>query len=372
MTAVAQDARAVLLPISRSLTVEPWLQDFLRAGGRSVLLASSPEEYAARRISDERRAAESAETIRRFTAAVAAASPGPVLAAVDAEPAGVQRLEHLLPPLPGRASIAAMPADALTQAFCGYARAARDLGVTLFLGPVVDHVTGQNPWLQDRTLPGGLDEIARIAVLYAGAVQAAGIIATAKHFPGHSDLAAHPAAEDVTLRLAREHVERNLEPFRRLIDAGVAAVMVGPVTVAAIDPEHPAASSRPLVDLLRRNLGFEGLIVSDDLDLVSTMQGRSLGEVAVSSIAAGVELLLIPGGSAVAEITQALTSAAGNGQISAAALARAAGKVRALANRANRPNRADGADRSDLRSAHGTPLPDGSPQAQGPKGTPHR
>jgi beta-N-acetylhexosaminidase len=372
MTAVAQDARAVLLPISRSLTVEPWLQDFLRAGGRSVLLASSPEEYAARRISDERRAAESAETIRRFTAAVAAASPGPVLAAVDAEPAGVQRLEHLLPPLPGRASIAAMPADALTQAFCGYARAARDLGVTLFLGPVVDHVTGQNPWLQDRTLPGGLDEIARIAVLYAGAVQAAGIIATAKHFPGHSDLAAHPAAEDVTLRLAREHVERNLEPFRRLIDAGVAAVMVGPVTVAAIDPEHPAASSRPLVDLLRRNLGFEGLIVSDDLDLVSTMQGRSLGEVAVSSIAAGVELLLIPGGSAVAEITQALTSAAGNGQISAAALARAAGKVRALANRANRPNRADGADRSDLQSAHGTPLPDGSPQAQGPKGTPHR
>lgn len=363
MTAVSQDARAVLLPISRSLTVEPWLQDFLRAGGRSVLMASSPEEYAARRISDARRAAESAETILSFTSAVTAVSPGPVLAAVDAEPTGVQRLEHLLPPLPGRQSISKMPEEALAQAFSGYARAARDLGVTLFLGPVVDHITGENPWLQDRTLPGGLDEIARIAVLYTDAVQAAGIIATAKHFPGHSDLAAHPAAEDVTLRLAGEHVERNLEPFRRLIDAGVGAVMVGPVTVEAIDPEHPAASSRRLVDLLRRNLGFEGLIVSDDLDLVSTMQGRSLGEVAVSSIAAGVELLLIPGGSAVAEITEALTSAAGNGRISAAALARAAGQVRALA---------DGSASSDLRSARRTPLPDGRPQAQEPKETSHR
>ena len=79
MTAVSQDVRAVLLPISHSLTVEPWLQDFLRAGGRSVLLASSPEEYAARRISDARRAAESAEAIRslhhRRHRRVARASP---------------------------------------------------------------------------------------------------------------------------------------------------------------------------------------------------------------------------------------------------------------------------------------------------------
>jgi beta-N-acetylhexosaminidase len=362
MNAVSQDARAVLLPISRSLTVEPWLQDFLCAGGRSVLMASSPEEYAARRISDARRAAESAETIRGFTAAVNAVSPGPVLAAVDAEPAGVQRLEHLLPPLPGRQSISEMPEEALEQAFSGYAHAARDLGVTLFLGPVVDHITSQNPWLQDRTLPGGLDAIGRVAVLYTDAVQAAGIIATAKHFPGHSDLAAHPASEDVTLWLPRDHVERNLEPFRRLIDARVGAVMVGPVTVEAIDPENPAASSRRLVDVLRRDLGFEGLIVSDDLDLVSTMKGRSLGEVAVSSIAAGVELLLIPGGSAVEEITEALTSAVGNERISAA-LARAAGKVRALA---------DGSASWDLRSARRTPPSDRRPQAQEPKETSHR
>jgi beta-N-acetylhexosaminidase len=363
MTAVSQDAHAVLLPISRSLTVEPWLQDFLRAGGRSVLMASSPEEYAARRISDARRAAESAATIRSFTAAVNAVSPGPVLAAVDAEPTGVQRLEHLLPALPGRQSISEMPEQELEQAFSDYARAARDLGVTLFLGPVVDEITGKNAWLQDRTLPGGLDEIGRVAVLYTGAVQAAGIIATAKHFPGHSDLAAHPASADVTLRLAREHVERNLGPFRRLIDAGVGAVMVGPVTVEAIDPENPAASSRRLVDLLRRDLGFGGLIVSDDLDLVSTMKGRSLAEVAISSIAAGVELLLIPGGSAVDEITEALTSAAGDERISAPALARAAGKVRALA---------AGAASSDLRSARRTPLPDRGPQAQEPRETSHR
>jgi beta-N-acetylhexosaminidase len=331
MTAVSQDARAVLLPICDRLSVEVWLGDFLREGGRSVLMASSAEEYAARRIGDARRAAESVQTIRSFTAAVASVAAKPVLVAIDAEPTGVQRLEHLLPALPDRQHISRMPDEALARMFSEYAQAAHGLGVTLFLGPVVDEITGTNAWLQGRILADGLDAIGRIAALYTAAVQAAGIIATAKHFPGHSDLAAHPAHEDVTLRLTRKHVERNLGPFRCLIDAGVGAVMVGPVTVEAIDPENPAGSSRRLVDLLRHDLGFEGLIVSDDLDLVSTTKGRSLGEVAVSSIAAGVELLLIPGGSAVHEIGEALTSAVENEWISAAALAHAAGKVRALA-----------------------------------------
>jgi len=318
MTAVPGDAHAVLLPICPSLTVEPWVDDFLRAGGRSVLMASSPEEYAARRISDARRAAESAEDIRGFTAAVTAASPEPVLVAVDAEPTGVQRLEHLLPSLPDRNSIGQMPEEVLERAFFDYAQAARDLGVTLFLGPVADHITGTNLWLNGRTLADDLESIARIAVLYGTTVQAAGIAATAKHFPGHSDLAANPVHEDVTLQLGRDHVERNLMPFQRLVDAGVSAVMVGPVTVEAIDPGNPAASSRVLVDLLR------------------TMKGRSLGEVAVSAVAAGVDLLLIPGGAAVRETAEALTAAVEDGQLTATALAAAAAKVRTLADAAAR------------------------------------
>lgn len=348
MTAVRGDVHAVLLPICGSLTVEPWTDDFLRAGGRSVLMGSSAEEYTARRISDERRAAEPAEAMRAFTAAVAARSPGPVLVAVDAEPTGVQRLEHLLPPLPDRNSIGQMPEEALEQAFSDYARAARDLGVTLFLGPVADHITGTNLWLNGRTLADDLESIARIAVLYCKTVQAAGIAATAKHFPGHSDLVANPVHEAVTLQLGRDHVERNLMPFQRLVDAGVSAVMVGPVTVDAIDPENPAASSRVLVDLLRQGLGFGGLIVSDDLDAVSTMKGRSLGEVAVSAVAAGVELLLIPGGAAVRETAEALTGAVEDGRLTAATLAAAADKVRALAR---------AAARKDLGSAMSGPHP---------------
>jgi beta-N-acetylhexosaminidase len=144
------------------------------------------------------------------------------------------------------------------------------------------------------------------------------------------------------LQLGRDHVERNLMPFQRLVDAGVSAVMVGPVTVEAIDPGNPAASSRVLVDLLRQGLGFDGLIISDDLDAISTMKGRSLGQVAVSAVAAGVELLLIPGGTAVRETAEALTAAVEDGQLTAAALAAAATKVRALA---------DAAARKVLRSA---------------------
>ena len=198
------------------------------------------------------------------------------------------------------------------------------------------------PW------PAAWSAIARIAVLYTNAVQAAGIVATAKHFPGHSDLAAHPAPEDVTFRLARDHVERNLEPFQRLIDAGVGAVMVGPGHGRGHRPGESGRFVARAGGPAPPGLGFEGLIVSDDLDVVSTMKGRSLGEVAVSAVAAGVELLLIPGGSAVAEIAEALTGAVEDGRLSAATLARAAGKVRALA---------DGSARRDLGSARRVRFP---------------
>jgi len=329
-TTLAQDARAVLLPISDSLTMTDWVAAFLRGGGRSVLVASSGEEYAARRISDERRAAESAHGIRDYVAAVREEAGTDVLVAVDAEPTGVQRLEHLLPELPGRDRIGSLTDEQLRAVFGEYARAARELGVTLFLSPVLDEITGENPWLRGRIMGDDLETIARIGVAYAEAVQAEGITATAKHFPGHSDLFANPVFEDITLRIPRAQVERNLLPFARMIGAGVGAVMVGPVTVEALDPTNPAATSNAVISLLRDTLGFEGLIISDDLDAASTLKGASLADTVVRSIAAGVELLLVPGGDSVRESAEAVTAAIDDGRLTRATLAAAAAKVRSL------------------------------------------
>ncbi len=326
-------AHAVLLPIHDTFDTHGWFGDFLAGGGRGVLMASSPGEYAARRISDERRAHETAEHIRDFAARANEVAGRPVVLAVDAEPAGVQRLEHLLPPIPGRPALSALGESELRDAFGAYGMAARDLGVSLFVGPVLDVITGVNDWLTDRTMSSDLDDAGRIGVAYTTAVQATGMTAMAKHFPGHPDLPANAIYCDVVLDVDRGVVDRNIEPFRRLIAAGVGSVMVGPTIVTAIDSDQPSATSTVMIDLLR-SLGFAGIVVSDDLDAASTMAGRSLGEVAVASVIAGVQMLLIPGAHQhVSECVTALVNAVDAGRLPLQSLQSAAEAVDAFADR---------------------------------------
>lgn len=309
MTDIARSAHAVLFPISDTFDTTGWFGEFLRNGGRSVLMASSAPEYAARRISDERRAREKADHIADFGARANATAGAPVVLAADAEPAGVQRLEHLLPAIPGRDALAERSDGDLHDAFAAYARSARSMGVSMFVGPVLDVITGTNDWLTDRTMSDSLDQVGRIGAVYARAVQSEGVTAMAKHFPGHPDLPANAIYEDVVMSADRGVVDRNIEPFVRLIDAGVGSVMVGPSIITAIDADQPAATSPVVIGLLR-SLGFDGLVVSDDLDAASTMRGRTLGEVAVASVAAGVQMLLVPGGADhIAECVDALVEA---------------------------------------------------------------
>ncbi|WP_142282740.1 glycoside hydrolase family 3 N-terminal domain-containing protein [Mycobacterium aquaticum] len=333
MNDVSRAAHTVLFPISHTFDTDGWFGDFLTRGGRSVLMASSAEEYAARRISDERRARETAEHIRDFGARANARAGRPVVLAVDAEPAGVQRLEHLLPRIPGRADFPSRTDEQLHAAFGAYGAAARELGVSMFVGPVLDVITGSNAWLTDRTMATELAEAGRIGAAYTTAVQAHGVTAMAKHFPGHPDLPANAIYADVVLDLAADEVDRNIEPFRRLIAEGVGSVMVGPTVVTGIDPVEPAATSKVLIDLLRAQ-GFSGIVVSDDLDAASTMRGRSLGEVAVASVAAGVQMLLIPGARQhVSECVDALVHAVGAGELALEVLQSAAAAVDSLADR---------------------------------------
>ena len=334
---VADDAHAVLMPMVDALHIEPWLASFLAAGGCSVLMALPAEEYNTRQISATRRATEDTAAIQDFTAAVQDAAGTAVVIGIDAEVGGVHRLQHLLPPLPARSDISSLSDAALFDAFHKHAHAARALGVSLFLGPVLDMVTGSNAWLDGRMMIEDFTRTSAVGVLYSEAVQAAGIIATAKHFPGHPHLAGHPGHDVVRLDINQEEVLANIAPFVDAGAAGVQAVMLGPVVVDAVDPDSPAATSKLVVDLLRVEVGFSGLIISDDLDLPSTMVGRPLGEVAVESLRAGVQLLLVTGGQAVAQIATELQSAVASGVLPRSALARAADAVRKLTYRAAVP-----------------------------------
>ncbi|MEV6823680.1 glycoside hydrolase family 3 N-terminal domain-containing protein [Amycolatopsis sp. NPDC051102] len=328
MTEFERAAHAVLLPVAGELTAEPWLRDLVGRGTRAVLIGETRAEYVARAMTPERRAAESAADFGAFTAELADAAAEPLLFAVDQEPWGIARLHDLVPAFPAADVLSGLPDEEIAVAAAAVASAARALGVTVFLAPVLDVLSGENPWLTGRTLPFGHAEVGRIAAAFVTGVQGAGVLAVAKHFPGHPELALDPALHDTTLAAS---VPANLHPFRRVVAAGVRAVMTGPVVVPAIDPAEPASTSAATVGLLRRELGFDGLVVSDDLDAPATTRGRSLLETVMAALDAGADLLLLPGGPELAGLAARIAARASTDDPFAARLTEAAARVRKTA-----------------------------------------
>ena len=328
MSRIRRDAHTVLLPVAGDLTVPPWLRNLLQAGTRTVVMGESRAEYVARRMTPERRRAESPEVVRAFGAAVVDVAGEPVRIAVDQEPWGITRLHDLVPAFPQAQVLAEMSDDDIDGAAAAVAEAALLVGVDMFLSPVLDVLTGANPWLEGRTLRADHAEVGRIAAAFVRGVQSAGVTAVAKHFPGHPVVEKDPA-EHAESRLIAEHsVDEAFAPFRRVIDAGVCAVMTGPVIVDAVDPNEPASTSRLTVDKLRNALGFDGLVVSDDLDTPATILGRPLLTTVLASLEAGVDLLLLPGGPELPELAEQIAEHARGSRTFEVRLAEAAGRVR--------------------------------------------
>ncbi|MFH9066882.1 glycoside hydrolase family 3 N-terminal domain-containing protein [Streptomyces coeruleorubidus] len=330
MSQHTRDAYAVLLPVVSELSVSPWLRTLLERGTVAVLPGESREEYVARRMSPGRRATETAADFTRFVTEVEDLAVAPVLVAVDQEPWGIQRLHGLVPSYPEPSLLPQLSDEEIRSSSKAVAAAAAGLGVNVFLAPVLDILTGTNPWLEGRSLALKPEEVGRIAAAVVTGVQEGGVVAVAKHFPGFPQLDLDPALEDTVLA-AQVTDEGDLIPFRRAIEAGVGAIMLGPAVVEALDPSEPAATSTTTVDFLRRSLAFSGLIVSDDLDAPSTTHGRSLVDTVFASIEAGAELLLLPGGDEVVALAEAIAARSGDDHAFGQAVARAAQHVRKAA-----------------------------------------
>jgi beta-N-acetylhexosaminidase len=327
----AENARAVLLPAIADLTLSDELRRFLDAGGRAILIGETREEYVGRRMSAARRAAETRADIAGFAAEVRRYA-GPALVALDEEPAGIRRLHGLVPQLPGAEGLAALSAGEIEVAARDMAASAAALGVGLFLAPIVGVVSGRNPWLTGRTIARDAAEVARVAAAWVRGVQAAGVAATAKHFPGHHDVTGDPAVEIAEVTGDEAALAPGFAPFRAVIAAGVKALMTGPMLVPAMDPILPSSLSPATIAALRVDFGFAGLVVSDDLDAEATLRGaRSVPEAAVAALAAGSDLLLLSAENPLDGIADAILAAVADGRLSEARLAEAAGQVRALA-----------------------------------------
>ncbi len=172
----------------------------------------------------------------------------------------------------------------------------RALGIDWDFAPVLDVDTNPaNPVIADRALGSDPETVATLGVALARGLEAGGVASCAKHFPGHGDT--HMDSHH-TLPVLAHGLERlrsvELVPFRRYAEAGLAAVMTAHVRFAALGDELPATlSRRALTDILRGELGFRGVCVSDDLEMKAVSEQMSVEEATVQGARAGVDVFLV-------------------------------------------------------------------------------
>ncbi|WP_029137273.1 glycoside hydrolase family 3 protein [Nakamurella lactea] len=219
-----------------------------------------------------------------------------LLIASDEEGGDVSRIEVTGgSSLPGAAALGAIGDVGLTaDVAAAHGRLLRALGIDCALAPVADvNSNPGNPVIGVRSFGADAVGVAQQVVAYSAGLQDAGIMACVKHFPGHGDSAvdSHHALPylDETLE---DLAGRELVPFRAAIDAGVAAVMPGHLVVPAVD-ELPASISRRWIQILRAELGFDALVISDALDMAAVAATYGVPGAAVRGLQAGIDLLCL-------------------------------------------------------------------------------
>ncbi|MDR2255465.1 MAG: hypothetical protein LBE25_05650 [Arthrobacter sp.] len=272
-----------LMPGFQGLTVPAWIEAALADGLASVCLyganLDTPEQLAA------------------LAGRLRSLSPG-ALITLDEEGGDVTRLHYLTgSPQPGNAVLGRLDDEAATASSAALIAAElAGLGLNLDLAPDADvNSSPQNPVIGSRSFGAEPELVARHTVAWVSGLQGAGVAACVKHFPGHGDTTAdsHLAMPRIDVDLETLHA-RELVPFRAAIAAGVATVMTSHILVPALDPSGPATFSRAiLTDLLRDELGFEGVIVTDALDMKGASGEVGIPEAAVRALIAGADLLCL-------------------------------------------------------------------------------
>jgi beta-N-acetylhexosaminidase len=276
------------------------------------------------------------------------ALPG-VLLATDEEGGDVTRVHYPSgSTVPGNAVLGRLGDPSLTRAVAAHVGGElASLGIGLDLAPSVDvNSTPSNPVIGVRSFGADAGLVARHAAAFVEGLQSAGVAACAKHFPGHGDTVSDSHHDlprvDASPAVLRE---RELAPFRAAVEAGVRSVMTAHIIAPALDPDQPATFSPTVIGVLRDELGFEGVVVSDALDMAGASADTGIPEAAVRALLAGVDLLCLgsrTGEERYIEVRDAVVEAVGSGRLPRGRVAEAAARVRALAADVARPPRPAG------------------------------
>jgi beta-glucosidase-like glycosyl hydrolase/CubicO group peptidase (beta-lactamase class C family) len=223
----------------------------------------------------------------------------PLLVAADFERGTSMRVEEGSS-FPHSMAVAATgrPEDAYTMGKIT-ALEARAIGVPWIFAPDADvNSNPENPIINTRSFGEDPTRVSEFVAAFVRGVEENGALATAKHFPGHGDTSTDSHLDLPTVSGDRTHLDRvELAPFRAAISAGVSTIMTGHLAVPALepDPNVPATMSPKITtDLLRAQMGFDGVVVTDALDMGGVTVRYPPGEVAVRSILAGADVLLVP------------------------------------------------------------------------------
>ncbi|MER5528322.1 glycoside hydrolase family 3 protein [Streptomyces sp. NPDC002677] len=322
---LSRDALTVLQPGFTGTTAPDWLLRRLGEGLASVGVfgrnVASPEQLTA------------------LTAQLRAERDD-VLVAIDEEGGDVTRLEvRTGSSFPGNNALGAVDDVELTQEVAlELGRRLAACGVNFNWAPSADvNSNPANPVIGVRSFGADPDLVARHTAAYVTGLQSAGVAACTKHFPGHGDTAVDSHLELPRIDATADVLyARELAPFRAAIAAGTRAVMSAHILVPVLDPDRPATLSRTiLTDLLRGELGYDGLIVTDGMDMQAISATYGIEHGSVLAIAAGADAICVGGGptdeETVRRLRDALVAAVHSGELPEERLAEAADRVRSLA-----------------------------------------
>jgi beta-N-acetylhexosaminidase len=322
MSGAGLSAAGTLMPGFEGTELPEWLRARLSDGLAGVCLFATN--------------VASPSQLLELTDAIRAANPHAVIA-IDEEGGDVTRLfQDVGSPYPGAAILGRLDDLALTRAVAErVGRQLRAVGVSLNFAPDADiNSSDDNPVIGTRSFGADPALVARHTAAWVEGLQSTGVAASAKHFPGHGDTAtdSHLALPvvDLPLDVLRG---RELVPFVAAIAAGTASIMTSHILLPQLDDLPATFSRRILGELLRGELGFTGVIVSDALDMRGASGTTGIPDAAVRALAAGCDLLCIGTANTDAqlgEIEAAIAASVSDGRLDPARLAAAHSRVAAL------------------------------------------
>ncbi len=245
----------------------------------------------------------------------------PIFVSVDEEGGRVSRMPEGIIKLPSNREIGNANDEALSYEIGAViAEELKSFGFNMNFAPVLDIDSNpQNPVIGDRSYGSSTEIVSRLGTECMKGIMAGGIIPVIKHFPGHGDTAVD---SHVGLPLVESDMDRlrqfELVPFAEAINNGADAVMVAHILLNKIDPEYPASLSKIIItDILRGELNFDGVVITDDITMGAVTENYDIGEAAVRAVNAGSDIVLVCHGKENRmAVLDALTKAVRSGNIS--------------------------------------------------------